>query len=110
DTPDYKRYVPPLIFLRFLSLRYEERREQLELMISEPQSEYYTKNKAESEAILEDPDEYRRAQAFIVPKEARWSYILQNAQADNIKIILDDALEAMEKAYPEKLRGLLPRI
>ena len=25
ETPDYKRYVLPLIFLRFLSLRYEHR-------------------------------------------------------------------------------------
>src|SRR3972149_2843721 len=36
--------------------------------------------------------------------------MLKNAQADNIKIILDDALDALETMYPEKLRGLLPRI
>lgn len=110
EPADYKRYVLPIIFLRFLSLRYEERREQLELMIKEPEGEYHTKDKKEIEAILSDPDEYRSANAFVIPEKARWSYILKNAQADNIKVILDDALELLEKTYPDKLRGLLPRI
>src|SRR5215212_2023163 len=38
EPADYKRYVLPIIFLRFLSLRYEKRRKDLERMISEPQS------------------------------------------------------------------------
>jgi len=110
EPADYKRYVLPIIFLRFLSLRYEERREQLELMIKEPKGEYYTTDKDEIESILNDPDEYRSANAFVIPEKARWSYILKNAQADNIKVILDDSLELLEKTYPDKLRGLLPRI
>ncbi|MFQ5500262.1 MAG: N-6 DNA methylase, partial [Candidatus Zixiibacteriota bacterium] len=64
----------------------------------------------EIEAILNDPDEYRSSGAFVIPEKARWSYILKNAQADNIKVILDDALELLEKTYADKLRGLLPRI
>src|SRR5664280_1930574 len=42
EPPDYKRYVLPLIFLRFLSLRYERRRVELERLIADPASEYYT--------------------------------------------------------------------
>ena len=110
EPSDYKRYVLPIIFLRFLSLRYEERRKQLETMIKEPQGEYHTTDKNEIEAILSDPDEYRSASAFVIPEKARWSYILKNAQADKIKVILDNALELLEKTYPDKLRGLLPRI
>ena len=60
--------------------------------------------------MREDPDEYRAAGAFIVPKKARWEEILKQAQADDIKVRLDDALELLEKTYPDKLRGLLPRI
>ena len=30
EPADYKRYVLPIIFLRFLSLRYEKRRAELE--------------------------------------------------------------------------------
>jgi type I restriction enzyme M protein len=39
----------------------------------------------------------------------RWAEIVKHAQDDDIKLRLDDALEALEKAYPDKLRGLLPR-
>ncbi len=110
EPADYKRYVLPIIFLRFLSMRFEERHQQLESMVREPESEYYTTKKKIIKAILNDPDEYRSSGAFMVPEKARWSYILKNAQADNIKTILDDALELLEKTYPDKLRGLLPRV
>jgi type I restriction-modification system DNA methylase subunit len=39
---DYKHFVLPLLFLRYLSLKYERRHEQLELALKDPQSEYYT--------------------------------------------------------------------
>jgi type I restriction enzyme M protein len=110
EPADYKRYVLPIIFLRFLSLRYERRREELEALLADPKSDYFTKDAKARARILADADEYRAAGAFIVPEKSRWSYILQHAQADTIKSILDDALELLEKTYPDKLRGLLPRI
>jgi type I restriction enzyme M protein len=110
EPADYKRYVLPIIFLRFLSLRFEKRRAELERLIADPKSDYHTKDAKTANAILEDADEYRSVGAFIVPKKARWDHLLKNAQADDIKVIIDDALEALEKAYPDKLRGLLPRV
>lgn len=110
EPADYKRYVLPIIFLRFLSLHFEKRRAELERQIANPKSDYHTKDAKTANAILEDADEYRSVGAFIVPKKARWDHLLKNAQADDIKVILDDALEALEKAYPDKLRGLLPRV
>ncbi len=110
EPADYKRYVLPIIFLRFLSLRYERRREELQWLVNDPKSEYHTTDSKVARSILEDPDEYAQARTFIVPKKARWSELLQHAQADDIKVRLDDALEALEKAYPDKLRGLLPRV
>ena len=38
EPADYKRYVLPIIFLRFLSLRYERRRAELERLIADPAS------------------------------------------------------------------------
>jgi type I restriction enzyme M protein len=110
EPSDYKRYVLPLIFLRFLSLRYEERRVQLSLMIADPKSEYYTTDPAEKDEILEDADEYRSIGAFIIPEEARWDNIRKNAQTDDIKVRLDNILELLEEAYPDQLKGLLPPI
>jgi type I restriction enzyme M protein len=74
-------------------------------MIAEPQSDYFQMDMA-----LDDPDEYRAAGAFIVPEEARWENIRKVAQADDIKTRLDNILELLEKTYPDKLKGLLPRI
>lgn len=105
EPADYKRYVLPIIFLRFLSLRFDKRKAELEFLVAEPKSEYYGDRKA-----LTDPDEYRAAGAFIVPEEARWENIRKHAQADDIKVRLDNILELLEKTYPDKLRGLLPRI
>jgi type I restriction enzyme M protein len=110
EPADYKRYVLPLIFLRFLSLRYQRRRADLERRVKEPGDELYTKNPKVARAILNDDDEYRAAGAFRVPEKANWEYIRSRARADNVKVILDEALELLEKAYAKQLKGLLPRI
>lgn len=110
ETPDYKRYVLPLIFLRFLSLRYEHRRAELEQLIADTKSDWHTTDSEAREAILEDADAYEAAGAFIVPKAARWSELVAQAQADDIKLKVDAALELLEKTYPEQLRGLLPKV
>jgi hypothetical protein len=105
EPADYKRYVLPLIFLRFLSLRYERRWMQLQLLICDPKSEYYG-----DQAVLDDPLEYKSAGALIVPEEARWENIRKAAQADDIKIRLDNILRLLEDRFPDELRGLLPPV
>jgi type I restriction enzyme M protein len=110
EPADYKRYVLPVIFLRFLSIRFERRRMELTEQVSDESTEYYTSDPESAKQIIDDPDEYRSAGVFKVPEKATWDYIRGKAQANNIKVILDDALELLEKTYPDKLRGLLPRI
>jgi type I restriction enzyme M protein len=97
---EYKHYVLPLLFLRYLSLRYEERREELEEKVEEPDSFYTT-------ADLEDPMEYRSEGAFLIPEKARWSYLVEHAQDDDIKVKVDRAMELLEGRYDE-LEGVLP--
>jgi type I restriction enzyme M protein len=106
---DYKHYVLPLLFLRYLSLKYERRREQLELLIREETSEYFTRDPDIVREILNDPDEYKREGTFVIPEEARWDYLVRHAQDDDIKLKLDHAMELLEQTYPE-LRGILPKI
>src|SRR5258708_34379072 len=89
EPADYKRYVLPLIFLRFLSLRYQRRRAELERRVGEPGDELYTKNPKIIRAILNDDDEYRSVGAFRVPEKASWEDLRTPARADNIKVILD---------------------
>lgn len=106
EPADYKRYVLPIIFLRFLSLRYERRRAELEALVADPKSDYYG-----DDGALEEPDEYTGANTFIVPGEARWQHIVDNVtQRDDVKVRMDKILGLLEDTYPERLRGLLPRI
>jgi len=106
---EYKNYVLPLIFLRYLSNRYEVRRDNVAEMIKDPQSDWYTTDEEMQETIMEDPDLYKVENVFVVPNEASWSYIMKNAKQPNIKEILDNAMKAIEEENPE-LEGMLPRI
>jgi type I restriction enzyme M protein len=105
---EYKNFVLPLIFLRYLSLRYEKRREQLEELVSNPNSEWYMEDPEMRKEILSDEDQYRSERVYILPNESHWSYIVSNAKQPTIKKTLDDAMKIIEEANPE-LEGVLPR-
>lgn len=106
---DYKHYVLPLLFLRYLSLRYEQRHQQLETALKDPAGEYYTGDPEVDAEILADPTEYELANVFVIPEEASWGYLLRHARSDDIKLRLDNAMRLLEERYP-KLEGVLPRI
>ena len=76
---DYKHYVLPLLFLRYLSLGYEQRHQQLELMLKDQRSEYFTGDPTVDQEILEDPVEYDAANVFVVPEEASWDTLRRHA-------------------------------
>ncbi len=105
---DYKHFVLPLLFLRYLSLTYEHRHEELIRAVKDAQSVYFANDPKIMKEILTDLDEYKRVGTFIVPAKARWSYLVQHAQDDDIALKLDDAMELLERTYSE-LRGVLPR-
>jgi type I restriction enzyme M protein len=109
EPSDYKRYVLPLIFLRFLSLRFEKRHAELIAEIADLKSDLHTKDKQLALDILKDADNYTSKQTFLVPDEARWDNIVKIARADDIKLKLDNILALLEKTFP-KLKGLLPPI
>ncbi|KPV43827.1 type I restriction-modification system subunit M [Alicyclobacillus ferrooxydans] len=106
---EYKHIVLPLIFLRYLSLRYEKRRKELESMVRDPKSDWYTQDSAMQEIIMSDEDQYRSEQVYVIPDEASWSYIVEHARQPNIKEILDNAMKRIEEENKD-LEGVLPRI
>ena len=109
EPADYKRYVLPLIFLRFLSLRYEKRRSEIDAEIADPKSDLHTTNEQLALTLREDPDLYLSKQVFLVPEDARWDNIIKIARTDDVKLRLDNILALLEKTFP-KLKGLLPPI
>jgi type I restriction enzyme M protein len=109
EPADYKRYVLPLIFLRFLSLRFEKRHAELIAEITDPKSDLHTTNEQLKLEILNDGDNYTSKQVFLVPEDARWDNIIKIARTDDVKIRLDKILDLLETTFP-KLKGLLPPI
>ena len=109
----YKDYVLSLIFLKYMSERYQARRDELQHLVNDKKSEYYTVDPEEISYTLEDPDQYISKNTYILPREATWEYLKENAEQDDIKVKVDDAFEAMDQAisnYRDDLKGILPRI
>jgi type I restriction enzyme M protein len=106
---DYKHYVLPLIFLRYLSNKFEQRKLEIEAMTKDPNSDWYAEEEETRQIFLEDHDLFRAENVFYVPEESRWSFIVSNAKQDKIKEYLDLAMKRIEEENPE-LEGMLPRI
>ena len=95
DAAEYKHVVLGLIFLKYISDAFEARYAELQAQ------------KAEG-ADPEDVDEYRATSIFWVPKEARWSFLRDNATQPTIGKLVDDAMSAIERDNPS-LKGVLPK-
>src|SRR4051794_2308723 len=93
DSAEYKHVALGLIFLKYISDAFEERRQVL------------LKDKY---ADPEERDEYTAENVFWVPKQARWDQLQKNAKQVNIGKIIDDAMVAIEKENPQ-LKGVLPK-
>ena len=95
DAGEYKHVVLGLIFLKYVSDAFEERRALLQA-------------DADQGADPEDPDEYRAENVFWVPKEARWGRLQGQAKQPTIGKLVDDAMVAIERDNPS-LKGVLPK-
>jgi type I restriction enzyme M protein len=93
EPSEYKHVVLGLIFLKFISDKFEERREEL---IAEGQESY-----------ADMVEFYTMKNVFYLPAEARWSYIKQNAKQEDIALKIDTALHTIEKNN-KALKGALP--
>ncbi|MED5441054.1 MAG: class I SAM-dependent DNA methyltransferase [Pseudomonadota bacterium] len=93
ESSEYKHVVLSLIFLKFISDKFAERKQQLE---------------AEGNGAYTDIVEfYTMANTFYLPEDARWDYIAKNAKQDDIAVKIDTALHPIEKNN-KALRGALP--
>src|SRR5437016_9172161 len=76
DPSEYKHVVLGLIFLKYISDAFEDRRAAL---LAD----------AAQGADPEDPDEYRATGAFWVPADARWEKLRAAAKSPDIGMLLD---------------------
>ena len=93
DASEYKSVVLGLIFLKYISDRFEEKYQEL---------------LAEGDGFEEDIDEYTSEGIFFVPATARWSVIASKAHTPEIGTVIDDAMRAIEKEN-KRLKDILPK-
>ncbi|MEG2740465.1 class I SAM-dependent DNA methyltransferase [Clostridium sp.] len=90
---DYKDVVLGLMFLKYISDKFETK---------------YNELLEEGEGYEEEIDEYTEENIFWVPQISRWNYIRDNAKSNEIGQIIDDAMIEIEKENPT-LVGVLDK-
>lgn len=93
ESSEYKHIVLSLIFLKFISDKFQARYQKL---IDEGKKEY-----------VDMVEFYTMKNVFYLPKKSRWSYILKNSKQDDLAVKIDSALAAVEKRN-KSLKGALP--
>jgi len=109
ESAEYKHLVLGLVFLKYVSDNFQRRRNELENLVASSESDYYVETAAEREEVLEDRDEYTAENVFWVPADARWDALLAKASQPDIGVVLDRALEEIEREN-DALRGVLPKV
>lgn len=93
DAADYKNVVLGLIFLKYLSDRFDQRYQELV---------------AEGDGFEEDRDFYEEKRVFYVPAEARWASVAKVAHDPEVGIAIDTAMQAIEREN-SSLKDVLPK-
>lgn len=93
DASEYKNVVLGLIFLKYISDKFEQRYQELV---------------EEGEGFEEDRDEYTYQNIFFVPQEARWETIAAAAHTPEIGKVIDNAMRMIESEN-DSLKGVLPK-
>lgn len=93
DASEYKSVVLGLIFLKYISDRFETK---------------YNELVEEGDGFEEDKDEYMAENIFFVPENARWNVIAAAAHTPEIGSVIDEAMRSIEKEN-KRLKDVLPK-
>ena len=113
DASQYKDVILGLVFLKYVSDAFDERRSQIRAELT---AEGYDENQIAD--LIDDADEYTGRGVFWVPANARWSFLAGNAKGveaspdtaqKSIGQLVDHAMDAVMQSNPQ-LTGTLPRM
>ncbi|AKS34790.1 type I restriction-modification system subunit M [Mycolicibacterium goodii] len=113
SASQYKDVILGLVFLKYVSDAFDERREAIHAELSADGMD-----EEQIEDLIDDPEEYHGYNVFVVPPNARWTFLAENAKgkpaadgemAKNIGQLIDEAMDAVMTANPT-LQGTLPRL
>ncbi len=113
DASQYKDVILGLVFLKYVSDAFDERRAAIRTELA---ADGYDDDQIAE--LIDDTDEYTGRGVFWVPTHARWEFLAQNAKGlgpsmdageKSVGALIDEAMDAVMQANPQ-LSGTLPRI
>src|SRR6266705_2474771 len=69
DASEYKHVCLGLIFLKYISDAFEEKREQLLLSFADSKSDWFIKDEAQRPEAADERDQYIAAKVFVLPRD-----------------------------------------
>ncbi|MGN6315884.1 type I restriction-modification system subunit M [Trinickia sp.] len=108
DAAEYKHIVLGLIFLKYISDAFDERRAELSAAFVDENDDLYLPEADDRRDALEERDYYTMTNVFWVPASARWATLRAQAKQTDIGVRIDAALEAIEADNP-RLKGILDK-
>lgn len=113
DASQYKDVILGLVFLKYVSDAFEERREQIQAEL-----EAEGLNEEQISQLIDDVDEYTGRGVFWVAPRARWTYLAENAKGlpaamgehpKSVGQLIDEAMD-MIMMDNKSLAATLPKI
>jgi len=112
SSSQYKDVVLGLVFLKYVSDAYDERRATIHADLTE---QGYDEGQIAD--LIDDPEEYQGYGVFVVPEVARWGHLATHAKGlpptgtepgRTIGTLIDEAMDALMAAN-ESLKATLPK-
>jgi type I restriction enzyme M protein len=103
DASQYKDVILGLIFLKYVSDAFEERRNQI---AAELRADGF--DEEQIEPLLDDVDEYTGAGVFWIEPDARWQHLADHAKQGHIGLIIDQAMDLI-MSKNDSLKNTLPK-
>ena len=105
----YKDIALGLLFLKFITYWYDQRRKKLEKLTQNPKSKFYCKTEKQRDYTLNQKDSYSSEGIFFLKKGNKWDDLTKVVSSEkNLAITIDKMIRNIEEDNPQ-LENVLPK-